>query len=91
MLLYHVLREQARRAELGAELAALRSRREQLSSVVASTPKPAASQKVLKRLQQASEQLQLLQSLQVRASGVSVHLKLSHHCITSFWRLQLWM
>lgn len=33
---------------------------------MASTPKPAASQKVLKRLQQASEQLQLLQSLQVR-------------------------
>jgi hypothetical protein len=53
-------------AELGSELAALRSRRERLSSVVASTPKPAASQKVLKRLQQASEQLQLLQSLQVR-------------------------
>lgn len=44
----------------------LRSRREQLSGVVASTPKPAASQKVLTRLQQASEQLQLLQSLQVR-------------------------
>lgn len=62
----HLPALQAKRAELGSELSVLRSRREQLSSVVASTPKPAASQKVLTRLQQASEHLQLLQSLQVR-------------------------
>jgi hypothetical protein len=34
--------------------------------VVASTPKPAASKRVLQRLQQSTQQLQLLQSLQVR-------------------------
>jgi hypothetical protein len=63
---YHHRPLQAKRAELSSELAVLRSRREQLSGLMASTPQPAASRKVLKRLQQASEQLQLLQSLQVR-------------------------
>jgi hypothetical protein len=60
---------QAKRADFSSELAALRSRREQLSSVVASTPRPAASQNVLKRLQQASEQVQLLECLQVSGCG----------------------
>jgi hypothetical protein len=39
---------------------------------MASTPQPAASRKVLKRLQQASEQLQLLQCLQVRWPALPV-------------------
>jgi hypothetical protein len=64
--------QQAKRSELGAELSSLRARCEQLSSVVASTPKPAASKRVMQRLQQSTQQLQLLQSLQVRQEGVDV-------------------
>lgn len=59
--------QQAQRAELTAELKALQARRDQLSSVVAATPQPAASKRALRRLQQASEQLQLVQTLQVRS------------------------
>lgn len=65
-MLLAALRAQAQSAELSSELEALQARREQLRGVLASTPQPAASKKALRRLQQATDQVKLLQRVQVR-------------------------